>query len=60
MNFIMGLLLFFIPYFFLGYNNIKATLSAAIIIGRAFRWQNTTAKRISLTLPGDFAAYSSV
>ena len=57
-NLIMGLLLLLIPYFFLGFNNIKAILSTAIIIAWAFRWQNTTIKRISLILPGDFAAYS--
>ena len=57
-NLIINLLLFLIPYFFLGYNNIKATLSAAIIITRAPKWQNTTVKRISLTLPSDLTAHS--
>ena len=38
MNFIIGLLLLLIPYFFLGYNNVKAILFTAIIIARAPRW----------------------
>jgi len=37
-NLIVGLLLLLISYFFLGYNNVKATLSMAIIIVWAPRW----------------------
>ena len=36
-NLIIGLLLLLIPYFFLGYNNVKVILSMAIIIARASR-----------------------
>jgi len=44
-NLIVGLLLLLISYFFLGYNNVKAILSMAIVIARAPRWQNTTIKK---------------
>ena len=56
-NLIIGFLFLFIPCFFLGYNNIKTTLSAAIIIAQAPKWQNTTVKRISLILPSDLTTH---
>ena len=58
-NFIINLLFLLVPCFFSGYNNIKATSSAAIIIAQASKWQNTTIKGTYSMLFSDFTAHSS-